>query len=458
MKAPLLPIATAVLGIAVGFIGGKSGGAGGAGDTASKDGQEQNESGKRQGSSRGAGSGGQRSDSSADAVLSNLLKGRAASEITAEEAYQLMLPQLNMDWNADPLQSARMNYQFQLLMSKLPLPVLEEVLVLSRDGKSVPPYRASMLFGAYATRNWEKAMAWAETQPDAPVLRSAALSRLATTDPARAAELYQKDLMSGESRSGMWDTSYTLGSAYAKQGQAEFFKFIDGLPSGSVSNLLSNAARNLPKEDIPAFLAEMQKRSAEGKVESWTMNNLMSNMATTHPEEARKWLDSLEPGTKRAEAELSLANSLARQGKSTEITALLKSAMEGAAGKEKEFVRERAANTLMQNPAVMAELVAMLPAGQELTKEDVKHWGNYGYGRTDAIVDVAGYIHSQDEKAAYLIESLNGMGENSRGNRKPNAKDFEILEHRLQKAGLTPEGMTQVRTALQGARDKILAK
>lgn len=460
MKAPLLPLATAVLGIAVGFIGGKVGGAGG--DAAAGDGAAERRNGPntRQGSSRGTGSGGgaggQRSDSSADVVLSNFLKGQSVSEISAEEAFALLKPQMNMDWNADPLEAARLNYQYQLLASKLPLKVMEGVLTLARES-GVQGYRANQLFGAYAARDWEKAMVWAETQPDSATLRGAAISRLALNDPVRAAELYQDLLMTGETRSA-WDTSYTVASNYAKLGQKEFFKFLDSLPSGSVSSLVSNGARTLPKEDVPAFLKEIQLRTEQGKIESWTMNNLISNMAGAHSQEVWKWLDTMEPGGKRAELELSLASNLSRQGKSDEVDALLASAMAGAEGKEKEFVKDRARNFYGQSPEVVEKLVALLPEDQKLTREDVKDWANYSYGRTDTVLEVAKYIHSPEEQAAYLVDSFNKMGNASGGGRKLNARDFEILSNRLSKMNLSANAMAQARTALDSARDSALGK
>lgn len=455
MKTPLLLVATGVIGIAIGFVAGKGG------SVAKEDGPAATRSGganSRPGSSsRPAGAGGQRGDSSSEVVLSAFLKGRAASELTAEEAFALLKPQMNMDWNGDPLEAARMNYQFQLLAAKLPLGVMENVMELARED-GVQGYRANQLFSAYASRDWDKAMAWAEKQPDAATLRMVAISRLALTDPGKAAELHQQEMLTGASRSAQWETSFNLASSYAKLGQTEFFKFIDGLPSGSVSNVLSSGARNLPKEDVAGFLAEVQQRSADGKLESWAMNNLISNIASIHGEEALKWVATLEPGEKRAEMEINLASSLNRQGKNGEVDDLLRSAMVGAAGKEKEFVKERAGNLLGQNPELVEKLVNLLPEGQELTREDVKSWGNFGYGRTDTVLDIAKFIHSPDEQAAYLVETFNGMGNASQGGRKLNAKDFDILSHRLQTMNLSADTVAQGKTALEGARVKLLGK
>jgi hypothetical protein len=448
MKTPILPLGTAVLGAAIGFIIGNLPDRSVSPDQAR---EETREAPRRPGKA-GRLTAGRKSESPTEAVLSAMLKGRAPGELSAEEAFNLMQPNLSMDfWGGDPLEMARRNYEFQLLLNKLPLPVLEQVMELSRES-GTPGYRLQQVFGAYAIRDWEKAMAWAEKQPDATSWKNNAIAKMALTDPTRASELYQQGMLEGTSSMNTWEVGMSLGSAYAKQGKAAYLAFIDSLPSGSASNVLSNSIRNLPKEDLPAVMKEMEQRVADGKIEEWTLRNLISNLAATDPQAANAWIEGMEAGENRSKIEMSLAENLARQGKGSEALALMKNAMAGMPGKEKEFFQNHVGSLVQSNPALAQQLASNLPEGVEITREDLKNIGTYG--RNDLMIDVAKLVKSPDEQALYLEESFRKISDRS----KLNAKDFQILTHRLQTLGLTGDAATRARQALDEARDKVLGK
>lgn len=447
MKTPVLILITAVLGIAIGFTVGK-GGSSNNHDAPLSD-QADPVTRKSQAS---RGSSDRKAASTSEGILAGVLKGREISQLSADDALKLLAPRISMDWNGDPLEMARNNYELQLLLSKLPASVLEQVIELSRKSDT-PGFRVQQLFSAYATRDWQKAMDWAERQPDAARWKSAAIGKLAASDPARAAELYQDGRMNGTlGRSATWESGYNIANAYAKQGLQPFLSFLDTLPSGDVSNLLANSSRNLPKADIAAFLQEVGRRTADGSLDKWAMNNLVSNLAQTNPDEARKWIDSQEAGETRSKLELSLASNLARQGKSDEVLPLLKSAMAGVPGKEKEFFTSQIGTLLQTNPAIINQLADNLPAGTEFTGADLKNASTYG--RNDAMVDLAKLIKNSDEQVAYLKQSLENLSNNGS---KLNEVDFQLLSHRLQSLPITGSS-TAVQEALANARQKALGK
>ena len=96
MKIPTLAIGTAVIGLAIGFLGGKS---------AEKQGEKQDAEAvsKRAASPE---SSGRRPAGAADGVLAGMLGGRQIAGLSAADAYQLIKPSLEIDWGGDPLAMA----------------------------------------------------------------------------------------------------------------------------------------------------------------------------------------------------------------------------------------------------------------------------------------------------------------------------------------------------------------
>ena len=103
MKIPTLAIGTAVIGLAIGFLGGKS---------AEKQGEKQDAEAvsKRAASPRSTSasreSSGRRPAGAADGVLAGMLGGRQIAGLSAADAYQLIKPSLEIDWGGDPLAMA----------------------------------------------------------------------------------------------------------------------------------------------------------------------------------------------------------------------------------------------------------------------------------------------------------------------------------------------------------------
>lgn len=384
------------------------------------------------------------------------------NELTAAEAYQLIEPCLMTSQQTDPLERTRLDYQFQLLASKLPSAVIEEMLEMGRGG-GVALQRLNPLFGAYAVRDWDRAMAWAETQTDSARLRAAGINSLAHVDPVRAGELYQKLLLDGQPWAVSMEIRNNLAAAHARLGPEAFFRFVDSMPSDRTLGLTGLAIRNVPPEEFPGFMEEVKRRVTAGNMNTWEIDNLVGSMASTRPDLARQWIEQMVPEDKRADYELNLAMNLSSSLKPEEAEELMRNAMARKPGEQKALVTNRLYNTFSSAPEMTAKLAAMLPEDQRLTREDVRTAMAGYYHRPEHVMDITKLIGSQEEQADYLVESFDMLG-NPRfapalgGRANPNAKDLEILEHRLEALGLTGEAGEKARAALERARERVQEK
>lgn len=438
MKTPFLFGATLLVGIGIGFVLDRGGeGAGGKSAEAAK-----HEPGRQRP--------GRREDAASGAVLAALLEGRSVKDLSAEDARRLITPYLESDPRLDPVGSARGRYQYLLLLGKLPLPVLEELLEeAARQGTRQGAI--TDIFVTYAERNPDKAMAWADKQPEKEKLRAAAIDTLASLDPVRAAELQLQELREGRGKGAMYDPAATIGPELAKLGQATFFRFHDSLPSGSSSGLYG-AAANVPEAELPAFLKEVEKRMAEGKLDEATLRTLMYQLAPTRPEVTRQWLETLEAGMPRSRGALGLAQSLMEKGRTADADQMIHTAMRDMAGKEKEFIRQNFPFFISKDPALT---LSLLPDGEELTSADVRGWVGYFNGRPEGMMKIAAVIHSPEERAAYVadyLDSINQPGSSDPQKLKP--ADFEILSGRIASLGLTGDAEARARAALEEAKTR----
>lgn len=456
MKTALLPVAGVVLGIAIGFTAGRIGN--GKADTMeAKHPDSPGAASPRKASARAAVQERRLADATAEAALAALLGGRRASLLTVEDAEELLQPLLTLDRDATALDRVRADFLMELLATRLPVDVLQQIIARGL-GHGEASSRILRLFAAYAERDPEGSMTWAAGQPKSGELRSAAVARLATVDPELSATLIQQELVEGRRTSdGAWQAMNKLSAQHAREGQAAFFRFLDTLPSEWVTNLASNAEQDIPPDEFDAFLDEVRQRVADGRLESYAFDNLMGSLASRNPEEARKWLKTLEPGNPRSGAEIQLAERLVYRGKMEEAEALAKSALAGVPGKEKEFLRNRAMSMLTTSPDLLASMIEALPEGQELTSKDISDWSSSHHLVPGRLVDLAKLIPSPDEKAAYLVHGISELG-TKEYIKKPNAKDFELLSQRVATLGLTGDAAARVRNALDQARERVVGK
>ncbi|RYD20903.1 MAG: hypothetical protein EOP88_13315 [Verrucomicrobiaceae bacterium] len=400
-----------------------------------------------------------------DAALGIFLNGGTVSQLSAEEAYHLLDP----DWKMsdDAVENARSQYQFALIGPKLSDAVLEEVIARGmKDGVKTP--RLYQLFGIYASRDWDRAMAWAADKPDREALKEHGMFALAKSDPARGAEVYQKELLAGWADSDHYSAATTLARYKIGQGCDAFFKFYDSLPASKTAFMVPYVADSMRAEDMPAFVAEVGKRVAAGTLDRSLLQSVMLKLCVENPEAASPWIDSHEAGPQRAAAGFNVALALDKAGKRDEALSFMKTAVTGEPGKEKEFVASFGTPLLSAHPDLLEPLVDMLPPGVELTNEDVKNWVRPDPHNFEKIRRVSNLL-SEDERSGYLereatsltrwFDGMNDGTDSGQGDDENlNANDFKILSGKLDSLHLTGHAAEKARTALENARKRAVGK
>ncbi|MEO8616409.1 MAG: hypothetical protein ABI600_14790 [Luteolibacter sp.] len=443
MKLPIVAVEIAVLGIAIGFIAGKT--------TADRANSHGDEAPRTISARRAAGT---LDSGKAAYALTSVPIGVDISKLTAADVLKLVKANSENRWGDGKLEMMRKHYEFELMLSKLPLPMIEEVLKLSRES-GISANNAYPIFSAYAARDLQKAMAWASAQPDAETWKLAAVNASARLYPIQALEMYQQSVLSGsckDSNAYGMGAGMALGNQYAEQGKAALLQFLDTVPSASVSNLLSFSIEGLPKQDLPGFLDEIEQRVKDGKIDERSVSRLMQRLAAIDPQLAESRIAKMEPGLQKTSLQVSLAETIFEQGKTDEATELMKSAMAQDPGKEKEFIINQTPSIFRSNPDFASRISELLPPGVELTKEDVTVMSRKA-GPPDPVT-LSQLLKSPEDKAAYLADSIPNLGTWT----KLNETDFRVLAHRLDGIGLTGDNAARVQQALTTAREKALTK
>ena len=104
----------------------------------------------------------------------NLAVDRDLSGLSATDAFALVVATGAINEDKEPLEKARRTYECEMMLEKLPLSVLEQLIILSQE-TGASQAAASHLFARYAIRDWQKAMAWLVGNPDASSLQFAAV-------------------------------------------------------------------------------------------------------------------------------------------------------------------------------------------------------------------------------------------------------------------------------------------
>jgi hypothetical protein len=431
VKVPSLVVAATFFGMSLGYLVGKKGDAGGSGTErivlSSKKPSNRTDFSAR------------RADPGADAMLEN---GRDLAGLLASEAFELLKAVLPDNSNLAPLELARRNYQFQQILRKIPTKILAQVMDLAVEGGTITECSRA-IFSAYVVRDGAKAMEWASAQPRATWWSENAVDAMVADDPTLAMEMFQRSLRDGsptENRGATWAASWKLAEEYAKQGVGAFFSFLDAMPSSGVSNLVSGAINDLPKEDIPRFLTEVAKRIKEGKVDEYAMSNILQATALTDPDLAWSWIEKTEDAWERAERSVAFARIINQKGNASEAAEIVKEAMALQPGKEKDFFMSLVTSSSYDGNIEFAlRMQSLLPEGMEMTKDDVLRLR----GRSTALdwVGIAKFLPAPEERAAYLVDAIKDLREFG----KPNTTDFEVLTARLEAIELTEDGQARQR-------------
>lgn len=462
MKTPFLFGATLLVGIGIGVMVDR-GGAGGKARAEEKEPSATRSTKARHGSSVAQAAGARRE--AGDAALGIFLNGRTVSQLSAAEAYHLLDPGRQM--GDDPVENARSQYQFELIAPKLADSVLEEVIAQGlKDGVRTP--RLYQLFGIYASRDWDGAMAWAADKPEREALKEAGMNALAESDPARGSEIYQKEILAGWKESNNYSPASTLAKYHIGQGPAEFFRFFDSLPASRTGFMVPFVAESVRPEDMPEFIGEVGKRVAAGTLARDQMQELMMRACVAHPEAAGKWIESHETEFERSNAGFGVALNLEKAGKRDEALGFLKGSLESSPGKEKELMARFGISLLSVCPDLLKPMVDMLPAGQVLTNEDVRNWTGpdaHNFGKILTVSNLlgaderAGYLDQQAMRLASWFDRMNDGADSGRGDDENlNANDFKILSGKLDSLHLTGHAGEKARTALEDARKRAVGK
>ena len=145
---------------------------------------------------------------------------------------------------------------------------------------------AGTIAGEWAKQDPEGAMAWAKglegRDSDQAVVK--ALSQIASTDPARAA-----DLTSGLQGEALTKANTEIAGEWAKSDWGEAESFISSLPADQQGEALGAAVRSLANED-PRLAASKALEIPEGKGREDTIENVAKSLARENPEDAANWV------------------------------------------------------------------------------------------------------------------------------------------------------------------------
>lgn len=156
---------------------------------------------------------------------------------------------------------------------------------------------AATIAGEWAKQDPEGALAWARTLDGREGAEASvkALSQIATTDPARAAEL-----TAGLEGKPLAEANRSIAGEWAKRdwGQAE--TFINSLPADQRGDALGSAVASLASQD-PALAASKALEIPEGDARNQAIETVAESMAREEPAEAAAWV--AQNGSEEAQRE-----------------------------------------------------------------------------------------------------------------------------------------------------------
>jgi hypothetical protein len=397
-------------------------------------------------------------ENSGDEMLAGILKGRAPKDLSDAEVAKIVIQLSKYDSTQSPVARARQSYQLQLLLEKLPASRLEEAAAaIAADPDSKRTGGLNTIMNAMASKDPQRALAWAKTQKNAPALLASVLGTMAKDDPMTAADIYREGLLDGTfGQNDGWQASYGIGTAMARLGKKALLNFMDSLPQQQQGSILSNCFRELPEGERGEMMDDIYQRSKDGRLQDWSFKNVFSTALSTDRALAEAWLDKMEPGKERASLELATANSLSRNGDPDAAREWMSRAIAQSQGREKELLDEAINQLGYSSPGDIAIFAGLLPEGIEVKAEDLKNQAqNSIYRGLGGLTGLAGAIRDPAEQTKLITTALEEFVTRTGQSSQPshlNSTDFEIFTRQLQTLNLTGENATKVAEALAAAR------
>lgn len=393
-----------------------------------------------------------------DDLLAGILKGRSAQELSDGELVKILLQLTKRDSSEDPVSAARRNHQLQLLLAKLPVARLEQAAeALASDPEGRRHGGVTQILDAMASKDPQRALAWAKTQKNAADLMSSVLGTMAKDDPMKAADLYHEALLDGTfSHMTGWQASHGIGLGMARLGKKALLDFVDSLPLRQQSNLLSTCFRELPERDRLEMMDEIYRRSKNDRMEEWNFKSVFTSALYRDRAQTEAWLDKIEPGKQRVSLILSAASQFSRGGDTDVAREWMLRAIAQSKGREGELLKEAIDQMTFNSKGDIALFASLLPDGIEIKAEDLQSQANNAVaGGFNGLADLAAAIRDPAEQAKLIVTALEQLTSSARQPSvlsRLNAADFEILSRQLQSLRLTGDNATKVAEALAAAR------
>jgi hypothetical protein len=397
-------------------------------------------------------------ESNSEELLSSLLNGRAAKDIPDAELVKIIHRLSKYDATLSSVARARQNFQLQLLLEKLPTSRLEQAAeALSADPDSVRNGSTFAIVNAMASKDPQRALAWAKTQNDPSRMQAAILGAMAKDDPITAADLYREGLLDGTfNPSDNWTASSEIANCMAKLGKKQLLSFVDSLPRVQQHNMISRCFHALSEGDQLEMLNEMYQRSKDGRLQV-SIRSVFSSALNSNRSQAETWLAKMEPGKERATLELSAANSLSQNGDPDAAREWMSRAIAHSAGNEDELLKEAFNQMIYNNPAYLAVFTSLLPQGIELRADDLKKAAidsaRQGFS---GLTRLARAIRDPAEQTKLITTVLDDLANNTSSGSSPsrlNAADFEIFTRQIRTLDLSGENAAKIDQSLAAVRN-----
>ncbi|RYD49337.1 MAG: hypothetical protein EOP85_01810 [Verrucomicrobiaceae bacterium] len=158
----------------------------------------------------------------------------------------------------------------------------------------------------------------------------------------------------------------------------------------------------------------------------------------------------------QASTSLRLATRQLASGKTDAARESLRAAMNSYPGGQKAYAVDMVNSLYMTSPDLLNTMMELLPEDQKPTLQDARKWNSRPAQTPAGILDMAALIGPPQDKAEYVADAFTRLADHGFGD--ANAKDFEIVSHRLEAMQLTGEHAERAKAALERAREKSLGK